>query len=44
MIQVTSGSRCEIARGGHTPTIGEMRGAERPRLMDLRDRMRAVMN
>lgn len=44
MTRVTPGSSCQVARGGQTPTRGEMRDAERPRLVDLRDRMQAVMN
>ena len=44
MTRVRPGSRCEVARGGQTPKTGEMLDAERPRLVDLRDRMQAVMN
>jgi len=44
MTRVTPGSSCEVARGGHKSKRGEMRDAERPRLVDLRDRMQAVMN
>src|SRR5207249_4248121 len=44
MTRVTPGSSCEVARGGRKPKRGEMRDAERPRLVDLRDRMQAVMN
>jgi hypothetical protein len=44
MMQVSSGSRCEVPHGAHRSATGEIRGAERPKLLDLRDRMRAVMN
>jgi hypothetical protein len=44
MTRVIPGSSCEVARGGQKPKRGEMRDAERPRLVDLRDRMQAVMN
>jgi ferric-dicitrate binding protein FerR (iron transport regulator) len=42
--RISSGSRCEVPRGAHRSAMGEMRGTERPKLLDLRDRMRAVMN
>jgi len=44
MTRVRPGSRCEVAHGGQTPKTGDMLDAERPRLVDLRDRMQAVMN
>jgi ferric-dicitrate binding protein FerR (iron transport regulator) len=45
MTRVTPGTRVDIARGGHrAPTTGEIRLAERPKLVDLRDRLQAVMN
>ncbi len=44
MTRVTPGSRCEVMRGRETPMTGEILGAERPKLADLRDRMQAVMN
>jgi hypothetical protein len=44
MTRVIPGSSCEVKRGGQTPKRGEMRDTERPRLVDLRDRMQAVMN
>jgi hypothetical protein len=42
--RVSSGTRCEVSRGARTSRVGDMRDAERPKLLDLRDRMQAVMN
>jgi hypothetical protein len=45
IVHVPAGTRCDIARNGNkAPRTGEMRGAERPKLQDLRDRLQAVMN
>ena len=43
-VRVPPGTRCDVARGGKkAPREGEIRGAERPKLQDLRDRLQAVM-
>jgi len=44
MTRVHPGSTCEVARGTATSRMREMREAERPKLLDLRDRLQAVMN
>lgn len=45
VVHVPAGTQCDIARGGRkAPQAGEMRGIERPKLQDLRDRLQAVMN
>jgi hypothetical protein len=45
VVHVPAGTRCDIARNGNkAPREGEIRGAERPKLQDLRDRLQAVMN
>ncbi len=44
MTRVHAGSTCEVARGTATSRMREMREAERPKLLDLRDRLQAVMN
>jgi len=44
MTPVLSGTRCEVARGTRKPKTSEMRGTDRPKLVELRDRMQAVMN
>ena len=44
VVHVPPGARCDIARDGKkAPREGEIRGAERPKLQDLRDRLQAVM-
>jgi ferric-dicitrate binding protein FerR (iron transport regulator) len=42
--RVSSGTRREVSRGARTSRTGDMRETERPKLLDLRDRMQAVMN
>ncbi len=44
MTRVHPGSACEVARGEATSQMHEMREAERPKLLDLRDRLQSVMN
>jgi ferric-dicitrate binding protein FerR (iron transport regulator) len=44
MTRVHPGSTCEVVRGTATSRMREMREAERPKLLDLRDRLQAVMN
>jgi len=44
MTAVSPGMRCEVARGERGSHEGEIRAAERPRLLDLRDRLKSVMN
>jgi len=44
MTRVSPGTRVDIARGTREPHAGEMRLAERPKLLDLRDRLKSVMN
>ena len=44
MTRVSPGTRCEIAHGAATSKMNEMREAERPKLLDLRDRLQSVMN
>ena len=44
IVHVPPGTRCDIWRNGNkAPLAGEIRGTERPRLQDLRDRLQAVM-
>ena len=42
--RVHSGTSCEVSRGARTSRMVDMRETERPKLLDLRDRMQAVMN
>jgi hypothetical protein len=44
MTPVTPGTRCEVARGERESHSGEIRVAERPKLLDLRDRLKSVMD
>jgi len=44
MTSVPAGTRCEVARGEPSSHSGEIRVAERPKLLDLRDRLKSVMN
>jgi ferric-dicitrate binding protein FerR (iron transport regulator) len=44
MTRVRPGSRYEVPRGDGASTMGDMREAERPKLLDLRDRLQSVMN
>jgi hypothetical protein len=44
MTRVHPGSTCVVVRGAATSRLREMREAERPKLLDLRDRLQAVMN
>jgi len=44
MTRVHPGSTCVVVRGAATSRVREMREAERPKLLDLRDRLQAVMN
>ncbi len=44
MTRVHPGSQCEVARGAATSRMHDMREAERPKLLDLRDRLQSVMN
>jgi ferric-dicitrate binding protein FerR (iron transport regulator) len=44
MTRVHPGSTCVVDRGTATSRMREMREAERPKLLDLRDRLQAVMN
>ena len=44
MTKVPPGTRCEVPRGEPSPRHGEIRVAERPKLVDLRDRLKSVMN
>jgi ferric-dicitrate binding protein FerR (iron transport regulator) len=44
MTPVPPGTRCEVARGDASSHSGEIRVAERPKLLDLRDRLKSVMN
>jgi len=41
---VTPGTRCEVARGERESHSGEIRVAERPKLLDLKDRLKSVMD
>jgi len=41
---VTSGHRCTFLHGSAHPYMDEIRDTERPKLADLRDRMRSVMD
>ena len=43
-VRVASGSRYEVPHGAHGSGTGEISVAERAKLADLRDRMRAVMD
>ena len=42
--RVHSGTSCVVTRGERTSRMADMRETERPKLLDLRDRMQAVMN
>ncbi len=42
--RVSPGTRVDIARGERESRSGEIRLAERPKLLDLRDRLKSVMN
>ena len=44
MTSVPPGTRCEVARAEPSSQSGEIRVAERPKLLDLRDRLKSVMN
>ena len=44
MTNVTPGTRCEVARGERESRSGEIRVAERPKLLDLKDRLKSVMD
>ncbi len=44
MTRVHPGSQYEVPRGAGDSKIGDMRDAERPKLLDLRDRLQSVMN
>jgi ferric-dicitrate binding protein FerR (iron transport regulator) len=44
MTSVPAGTRCEVAHGEPSSHSGEIRVAERPKLLDLRDRLKSVMN
>jgi ferric-dicitrate binding protein FerR (iron transport regulator) len=44
MTEVTPGTRCDVARGDQAPRMGDIRGVERPKLLDLRERLKSVMN
>jgi ferric-dicitrate binding protein FerR (iron transport regulator) len=44
MTSVPAGTRCEVAHGDASSHSGEIRVAERPKLLDLRDRLKSVMN
>jgi len=44
MTGVSPGTRCEVHRGQASPRYGEILAEERPKLLDLRDRLKSVMN
>jgi len=44
MTAVSPGMRCRVARGERGSHEEEIRVAERPKLLDLRDRLKSVMN
>jgi ferric-dicitrate binding protein FerR (iron transport regulator) len=44
MTPVPPGTRCEVAHTDGSMHHGEIRMAERPKLLDLRDRLKSVMN
>jgi len=44
MTRVHPGRQCEVSRGDGASKLGDMREAERPKLLDLRDRLQSVMN
>jgi len=44
MTPVMPGTRCEVARGERESHSGEIRVAERPKLLDLKDRLKSVMD